>query len=92
MLESVKCMIFRFSDGETVEVEAGQLQELLKQNELYLQNYLELADEIDDPSYVARGNGFCETKYSEDFIESQIAKYRQRVQDINQWLETLVKG
>lgn len=85
-------MIFRFSDGETVEVEEGQLQELLKQNELYLQNYLELADEIDDPSYVARGNGFCETKYSEDFIESQIAKYWQRVQDINQWLETLVKG
>lgn len=85
-------MIFRFSDGETVEVEEDQLQELLKQNELYLQNYLELADEIDDPSYVARGNGFCETKYSEDFIESQIAKYRQRVQDINQWLETLVKG
>lgn len=85
-------MVFRFSDGETVEVEAGQLQELLKQNELYLQNYLELADEIDDPSYVARGNGFFETKYSEDFIESQIAKYRQRVQDISQWQETLVKG
>ena len=85
-------MIFRFSDGETVEVEVDQLQELLKQNELYLQNYLELADEIDDPSYVARGNGFCETKYSEDFIESQIAKYRQRVQDISQWQETLVKG
>lgn len=85
-------MIFRFSDGETVEVEANQLQELLKQNELYLQNYLELADEIDDPSYVARGNGFCETKYSEDFIESQIAKYRQRLQDISQWQETLVEG
>ena len=73
-------------------VEAGQLQELLKQNELYLQNYLELADEIEDPSYVARGNGFCETKYSEDFIESQIAKYWQRVRDISQWQETLVKG
>ena len=85
-------MIFRFSDGETVEVEANQLQELLKQNELYLQNYLELADEIDDPSYVARGNGFCDTKYSEDFIESQIAKYRQRLQDISQWQETLVEG
>ena len=85
-------MIFRFSDGETEEVEEGQLQELLKQNELYLQNYLELADEIDDPSYVARGNGFCETKYSEDFIESQIAKYRRRVQDISQWQETLVRG
>ena len=85
-------MIFRFSDGETVEVEVDQLQELLKQNELYLQNYLELADEIDDPSYVARGNGFCETKYSEDFIESQIAKYQKRVLDIRQWQETLVKG
>ena len=85
-------MNFRFSDGETVEVEAVQLHELLKQNELYLQNYLELADEIDDPSYVARGNGFCETKYSEDFIESQIAKYRQRVQDISQWQETLVRA
>ena len=85
-------MIFRFSDGETVEVELGQLQELLKQNELYLQNYLELADEIDDPSYVARGNGFCETKYSEDFIESQIAKYQKRVLDIRQWQETFVKG
>ena len=85
-------MIFRFSDGETVEVEANQLQELLKQNELYLQNYLELADEIDDPSYVARGNGFCETKYSEDFIESQIAKYQKRVLDIRQWQETFVKG
>ena len=82
-------MIFRFSDGETVEVEAGQLQYLLKQNELYLQNYLELADEIDDPSYVARGNGFCETKYSEDFIESQINKYQQRIRDIELIINSL---
>lgn len=82
-------MIFRFSDGETVEVEAGQLQDLLKQNELYLQNYLELADEIDDPSYVARGNGFCETKYSEDFIESQINKYQQRIRDIELIINSL---
>ena len=82
-------MIFRFSDGETVELEAGQLQDLLKQNELYLQNYLELADEIEDPSYVARGNGFCETKYSEDFIESQINKYQQRIRDIESIINNL---
>lgn len=80
-------MLFRFSDGETVSVTSDKLSELLKQNELYLQNYLDLADEIDDPSYVARGNGFCETKYSEDFIESQIAKYRKRIQDIRGWIE-----
>lgn len=81
-------MIFRFSDGDTVEIEASQLQELLKQNEFYLQNYLELEDEIDDPSYVARGNGFCETKYSEDFVESQIAKYRKRVLDIQEYISS----
>ena len=80
-------MIFRFSDGETVEIAPDRLSKLLKQQELYLQNYLELADEIDDPSYVARGNGFCETKYSEDFIESQIAKYQRRIQDIKKWLQ-----
>ena len=79
-------MLFRFSDGETVELAPEMLSELLKQNESYLQNYLDLADEIDDPSYVARGNGFCETKYSEDFIESQISKYRQRIKDIREWL------
>lgn len=81
-------MIFRFSDGDTVEIESSQLQELLKQNEFYLQNYLELEDEIDDPSYVARGNGFCETKYSEDFVESQIAKYRKRVLDIQEYISS----
>ncbi len=80
-------MIFRFSDGETVEIAPDRLSGMLKQQELYLQNYLELADEIDDPSYVARGNGFCETKYSEDFIESQIAKYQRRIQDIKKWLQ-----
>ena len=81
-------MIFRFSDGDTVDIEASQLQEILKQNEFYLQNYLELEDEIDDPSYVARGNGFCETKYSEDFVESQIAKYRKRVLDIQEYISS----
>lgn len=66
-----------------------RLPELLKQNELYFQNYLEVADELDDPSYVARGNGFCDTKYSEDFIESQAEKYRQRIEDIQKWMNSL---
>ncbi|MBR0304748.1 MAG: hypothetical protein IJQ94_03795 [Bacteroidales bacterium] len=82
-------MIYRFSDGETIETMPERLPELLKQNELYLQNYLEVADELDDPSYIARGNGFCDTKYSEDFIESQAEKYRQRIEDIRHWMEKL---
>jgi len=84
-----KDMIYRFSDGETIETMPERLSELLKQNELYLQNYLEVADELDDPSYIARGNGFCDTKYSEDFIESQAEKYRQRIEDIRHWMEKL---
>lgn len=45
----------------------------------YLQNYIELFEDMDDPSYVARGNGFCDSKYSEDFIDGQIDKYRSRL-------------
>lgn len=80
-------MIYRFTDGDTVEVNPEELPDLLRQNEEYLQNYLELADDLDDPAYVARGNGFCDTKYSEDFVESQAEKYRRRIDDIKQWME-----
>lgn len=79
-------MIYKYSDGETVSVEPDQLKDLLRLNELYLQNYDEVADELDDPSYVARGNGFCDTKYSEDFIDSQIKKYQQRIEDVKRWM------
>ena len=33
-------------------------------------------EDMDDPSYVARGNGFCDSKFSEDFLNGQIEKYR----------------
>lgn len=80
-------MIFKFSDGDTLNVQPEQLEALLHDNQRYLQNYLELSADIDDPSYVARGNGFCDTKYSEDFIEAQILKYQQRIHDIESWME-----
>ena len=48
-----------------------------------LANYEELAtDMVDNDSYVARGNGFCDTKYSEDFIESQIAQLLQQITEL----------
>ncbi len=80
-------MIYKYSDGETVDILPEKLPDLLRQNELYLQNYLDVADDLDDPSYIARGNGFCDTKYSEDFIESQAEKYRKRIEDIRHWME-----
>lgn len=79
-------MTYKYTDGATVTIEPEQLLQLLEENKLYLKNYLEVFDDLDDPSYVARGNGFCDAKYSEDFIESQIAKYRQRIKDIEQWI------
>lgn len=78
--------MYRFSSGEIVEADRDDLLALLVQNREYLQNYLEVFDCLDDSDYVARGNGFCDTKYSEDFIEGQIEKYRQRICDIEKWL------
>ena len=55
---------------------------------LYLQNYQELFEDMDDPAYVSRGNGFCDSKFSEDFINGQIAKYQLRLQEIERQLRT----
>ena len=45
-----------------------QLEEALR----LLKSYQDLAvDQQDDDAFVARGNGFCDRKYSDDFIEMQ---------------------
>lgn len=47
-----------------------------------ISNYEELSCDIDDPSYVARGNGFCDAKYSEDFLEGQLTRLRQEEKEV----------
>ena len=55
----------------------------LRRLKLLLDNYEELlTDNIDDDAYVARGNGFCDSKYSDGFIEGQIAAIRRRVAEL----------
>ena len=55
----------------------------LQQLRLLLANYEELlTDCMDDSSYVARGNGFCDNKYSDDFIEGRIADIKQRIAEL----------
>ena len=44
---------------------------------------------LDDDAYIARGNGFCDAKYSPDFIEGQQEKYRRRIADLRKWLDIL---
>ena len=54
-------------------------KELEKARKL-LESYQDLlVDQEDDDAFVARGNGFCDRKYSDDFIEMQIAQITARV-------------
>ena len=77
---------YGFSSGEIIQADRNELLALLEQYRQYRQNYVELFGSLEDADYVARGNGFCDTKYSEDFVEGQIEKYSQQIQDIEHWL------
>ena len=53
-----------------------ELEEALR----LLASYQDLAvDQEDDDAFVARGNGFCDRKYSDDFIQLRIAQLTARV-------------
>lgn len=46
-----------------------------------LANYEELlTDCMDDSSYVALGNGFCDSKYSDDFIKGRIEEIKKQIE------------
>lgn len=62
------------------------LKEIEEQRRLLL-NYEELAvDMEDDAAYVARGNGFCDAKYSEDFLQGQAERIRARIEELTKLL------
>lgn len=77
---------YTFSDGESFLADEAELRQRLEDNLGYLRNYEEVASCLDDDAYVARGNGFCDAKYSPDFIEGQKEKYHHRVEDLQKWL------
>lgn len=52
----------------------------LEEAKKLLSSYQELAvEQDDDDAYVARGNGFCDRKYSDDFLQLRIAQLTARV-------------
>ena len=62
------------------------INELERQRKLLL-NYEELeVDMEDDAAYIARGNGFCDAKYSEDFLQGQADKIRVRIAELEKML------
>lgn len=77
---------FIYSTGEHIEANLEDLHKLLSDNKQYLENYEEVYSSLEDDDYVARGNGFCDRKYSNDFIEGQLEKYAQRVKEIEKWI------
>ena len=77
---------YTFSTGEHIEADLEDLKALLRENQQYLENYEEVFSSLEDDDYVARGNGSCDRKYSDDFIEGQIEKYAQRVKEIEGWI------
>ena len=77
---------YTFSTGEHIEADLDDLKKLLSDNKQYLENYEEVFSSLEDDDYVARGNGFCDRKYSDDFIEGQMEKYAQRVKEIEGWI------
>ena len=62
------------------------IKEIEQQRKLLL-NYEELeVDMEDDVAYIARGNGFCDAKYSEDFLQGQADKIRTRIAELERML------
>lgn len=59
------------------------LKEQLEETLRLLDSYQDLSvDQEDDDSFVARGNGFCDRKYSDDFLQMQIAQLTARAANI----------
>ena len=50
-----------------------------------LASYQDLAvEQEDDDAFVARGNGFCDRKYSDDFLQMQVAQLTARIAQLEQ--------
>ena len=80
---------FKF-DGETLPFEADLdiLKSKLAEIQQLINSYQEVESDLDSPEYVARGNGFCDAKYSEDFIEGRIADLTAKAEQIRAWIDT----
>ena len=64
------------------------LEEQLEETLRLLDSYQDLAtDQEEDDSFVARGNGFCDRKYSDDFLQMQIAQLTARAADIRKKMQ-----
>lgn len=70
-----------------------ELREALVQERKRLEDYQDLqSDQGEDDAYIARGNGFCDAKYSDDFLEGQIESIRERIVHLEQSIALMEKN
>ncbi len=67
----------------------SELRQKIASVERAIANYEELDCDMENPEYVARGNGFCDSKYSEDFIEGQLEKLRKEKEELEKAINNL---
>jgi hypothetical protein len=64
------------------------LEEELEETLRLLDSYQDLSvDQEEDEAFVARGNGFCDRKYSDDFLQMRISQLTARAADIRKKLK-----
>ena len=79
---------FRFNgDNTPFEADLELLKIKLSETEQLIDSYMEVESDLDSEAYIARGNGFCDSKYSEDFIEGRIADLSQKAEQLRKWIE-----
>ncbi len=78
---------FKF-EGETLPFRADLETLKIKLNETkrLINNYQEIVSVLDSDAYMARGNGFCETIYSEDFLEERIVDLTLKAEQLEKWI------
>lgn len=64
-------------DKETLERKIAAL-------DLAIANYEDLDCDMESPEYIARGNGFCDSKYSETFITSQLERLKKEKAELEE--------
>ena len=47
-------------------------------------NYEDLDCNMEDPEYIARGNGFCDSKFSEAFISTQLERLKREKAELEE--------
>lgn len=71
--------------GERIRIESvAEIEAHLRRVAQAIDNYEELDSDLESAEYVARGNGFCDAKYSEDFVEGQLAKLRSQKAELEE--------